>query len=61
MLYEFQCDKCNIIIEERRKLEDNSDTTDCPQCKGEARKIVSKFGFQIHGFSSLNGYSHANR
>lgn len=61
MIYEFQCDKCKIVIEEQRKYEENSDTTECPQCKGKAKKIASPFGFKINGFSSLNGYSHGNR
>lgn len=61
MLYEYECKKCKIIIEEQKKLKDNTDSIECPQCGKEAKKIVSKFGFKINGFSSLNGYSQANR
>ena len=61
MLYEFECKKCSEQFEVIRKLEENSDTAECPKCKGKAKKILSKFGFSIKGFSQLNGYSSANR
>lgn len=60
MRYEFQCKKCGHIFEEERKLEDNSDESKCPECRNEAEKIASMFGFKIIGYSSLNGYSSAN-
>jgi len=60
MRYEFQCKKCSHVFEEERKLEDNSDDSKCPQCKSEAEKIVSVFGFKVNGFASINGYSSGN-
>ncbi len=60
MQYEFQCKKCDHEFTEDRKLKDNSDESTCPKCKGEAKKIVSVFGFKVNGYSSLNGYSSAN-
>lgn len=61
MLYEFECKKCGKKFEELRKLDENSNTSTCPECKGEAKKVMSTFGFKINGFASINGYSHANK
>jgi len=61
MLYEFKCETCGDEFEETRTLKENTDKAECPKCKGESKKIMSRFGFKIIGFSSLNGYSHANR
>ena len=61
MLYEFECKKCGNKFELNRRLKDNSDVALCPKCKDVAKKVVSKFGFKITGFSQLNGYSSANR
>jgi len=61
MLYEFKCKQCGNEFEENRRLIENSNKAECPKCKGESEKIMSKFGFKVMGFSSLNGYSHANR
>ncbi len=61
MLYEFECKKCGEQFEEIRALAENTDEAECPTCKGDSKKVVSKFGFKIVGFSQLNGYSHANR
>ena len=63
MIYEYKCQnqKCGNEFEERRTLKNNSDVSECPECKGESKKIMSRFGFKIIGFSSLNGYSHANK
>jgi len=60
MLYEFECKKCGNEFEENRPLKENTQSATCPKCNGGSKKIMSKFGFKIVGFSSLNGYSHAN-
>jgi len=61
MRYEFKCKNCGEEFEESRPLSENSNTSTCPKCKKEAKKIMSKFGFTIVGFASINGYSHANK
>lgn len=61
MLYEYQCKKCEAVVEEYRSIDDRNEDGKCPKCKGITERIASKFGFKIIGFSSLNGYSHANK
>jgi len=61
MRYEFKCKKCGNEFEVVRKLSENTDSAECPKCKGESQKMISRFGFKINGFSQLNGYSHANK
>lgn len=61
MIYEFECTKCNKKFELTRKLSENTNSSICPECNNEAKKIMSQFGFKVIGFNSLNGYSHANR
>lgn len=61
MIYEFECSKCGRKFELIRTLDENTNTTECPECKNKAKKIMSTFGFKVIGFSSLNGYSHANK
>lgn len=61
MLYEFKCNNCGKVFEELRKLKDNTNSSNCPQCGNKSEKIMSTFGFKIVGYSSLNGYSSGNR
>ena len=61
MIYEFECPECGNKFEEIRTLAENTNDSKCPKCQSQAEKIPSTFGFKIIGFSSLNGYSHANR
>jgi len=61
MIYEFECQKCGEQFEEIRTLSENTDEAECPKCEGHSKKIMSKFGFKVNGFSSLNGYSMANK
>ena len=60
MLYEFECKECGKMFEENRLLKKNTQSAVCPECNGESKKIMSKFGFKIVGYSSINGYSNAN-
>jgi len=60
MLYEFKCKKCGKVFEENRLLKENTNHAKCPECNAKSEKIMSKFGFKIVGYSSLNGYSNAN-
>ena len=61
MLYEYQCKKCDTVVEEQRSIEERNKEGICMECQGKTERIASKFGFKIIGFSSLNGYSHANK
>ena len=60
MLYEFKCTECGKVFEENRRLSENTNTATCPKCNEKSEKIMSKFGFKIIGFASINGYSHGN-
>lgn len=44
-IYEFQCKKCNQIIEEMIEIE--CDEIECPLCKGRAKKIISNVSFKL--------------
>lgn len=37
--YEYQCDACGYTFEEFQKITDDP-LTECPQCKGELKKLI---------------------
>ena len=39
-LYEYECDKCSLRFELKRRFSDNSEVN-CPCCRGEVRLVFS--------------------
>lgn len=39
--YEFFCDDCRDVFEERRKMSESDDPAPCPTCGREARRVIS--------------------
>jgi putative FmdB family regulatory protein len=53
-LYEYRCEKCQIVFAELRKLSEREDPIECPQCGGAASIIFSSFA-QTSGTSGASG------
>lgn len=45
-VYEFEC-KCGHVFEELVRM--NTKTSECPHCKGKAKKIMSTCTFELKG------------
>lgn len=56
-IFEYQCNKCGFIFEEIFTKNIDKISTECKNCKGIAKKIMSKSNFKVNGFSSSNNYS----
>jgi putative FmdB family regulatory protein len=47
--YEYQCDLCGLRFERRQPITEES-VTECPECHGEVRRLVSGgAGFMLKG------------
>ena len=46
-LYEYSCIKCNYTIEVNQHH--SKPNPECPECRGETRKLISKSSFQLKG------------
>lgn len=56
-VYEYECKKCETIIEVQQKMADDP-LTECPECKGPVNKIMSMNSFQLKGGGwYADGYS----
>jgi putative FmdB family regulatory protein len=42
-IYEYVCDDCKTKFELMRPLSKSSEPGDCPACKGQAKRILSRF------------------
>ncbi len=49
-IYEYFCSKCGKEFELIRPVSEAGKPTSCPQCKGEAQKLVSVFASKV-GYS----------
>lgn len=49
--YEFFCDDCRDVFEERRKMSESDDPAPCPTCGREARRVISL----VNSFTSSGG------
>lgn len=59
-VYEYQCSACKVKIEVQQKIAD-APIKECPECKGELKKLISKSSFQLVGNCWANdGYSKYN-
>ncbi len=47
-IYEYQCEKCQEILEISQKMSEAA-LTECPQCTGPLRKLISRTSFQLKG------------
>ena len=47
-LYEYKCQKCELVFEVRQKFSDDPITT-CRECDGEVKKLISQVAFALKG------------
>jgi len=47
-LYEYQCKDCGRQFEVRQKFSD-APVSECPECGGTVRKLISQAGFALKG------------
>ncbi len=47
-LYEYQCLQCEQVFEMMQKFSDDP-VTQCPQCSGSVKKLISKTSFSLKG------------
>ncbi len=56
-VYEYECKECNKIFEVQQKIADKA-LSDCPDCNGPVKKLVSMSSFQLKGGGwYADGYS----
>lgn len=49
-IYEYACDKCELVHEELRNIDSMNDLFSCSECGGDCRKIMSRpAGFRFGG------------
>ncbi len=60
-VYEYECRECEKVFEVQQRMSDDP-LTNCPECEGPVRKLVSMSSFQLKGggwyadgYSSVNG------
>ena len=57
-IYEYRCRKCGNVFEEWVKTFDSPELKICPECGGDAGRILSQTSFQLEGggwFASCYG------
>lgn len=47
-IYEYQCEKCGVIIEKIQKFSD-APLTSCDRCEGKLNKLLSQSSFSLKG------------
>jgi len=58
-IYEYECEKCQNVTEEWQSMTD-APLTNCPQCDGPLRKLISPSSFQLKGGGwYADGYGNA--
>jgi putative FmdB family regulatory protein len=59
-LYEFQCESCGNQFELRQKFSDEP-ATECPNCGGPVKKLISQSAFALKGSGwYAEGYTKSN-
>ncbi|MDL2271742.1 zinc ribbon domain-containing protein [Desulfovibrio sp. OttesenSCG-928-I05] len=48
-IYEYRCAKCNKVFEEWHRHIDDDLSHPCPECQGNAERIVSNSTFMLKG------------
>lgn len=47
-LYEYECDTCSKVFEVQQRMAD-APMSDCPECEGSVKKVMSMSSFQLKG------------
>jgi putative FmdB family regulatory protein len=47
-IYEYQCQQCSQVTEAMQKFSD-APLTQCPQCRGDLKKLISHSTFHLKG------------
>ena len=47
-VYEYECQECDKVFEVQQKIAD-APLSDCPECQGPVKKLVSMSSFQLKG------------
>jgi len=47
-MYEYRCDACGHTFEARQKFSD-APLSECPECQGAVKKLISQTGFALKG------------
>ena len=47
-LYEYECDTCSKVFEVQQRMAD-APLSDCPECEGSVKKVMSMSSFQLKG------------
>ncbi len=56
-IYEYECRDCQKVFEVQQKISDEP-LKECPQCKGDVKKLISANSFQLKGGGwYADGYS----
>ncbi len=56
-VYEYECPECEKIFEVQQRMSDDP-LTQCPDCEGPVKKIMSRSSFQLKGGGwYADGYS----
>lgn len=60
-VYEYECDTCKKVFEVQQRMAD-APLTDCPECEGTVKKVMSMSTFQLKGGGwYADGYSSARK
>jgi len=60
-VYEYECDSCGKVFEVQQRMAD-APLTDCPECDGTVKKVMSMSSFQLKGGGwYADGYSSARK
>jgi len=58
-VYEYECPACEKILEVQQRMADDP-LTQCPECEGPVKKVMSRSSFQLKGGGwYADGYSSA--
>ena len=58
-VYEYECQECDKVFEVQQKIADDP-LSECPQCHGSVKKLMSMSSFQLKGGGwYADGYSSA--
>ncbi|WP_041278063.1 FmdB family zinc ribbon protein [Desulfotalea psychrophila] len=56
-VYEYECSKCEKVFEVQQRMSDDP-LTECPECHGAVKKLMSVNSFQLKGGGwYADGYS----
>jgi putative FmdB family regulatory protein len=60
-VYEYECDSCGKVFEVQQRMAD-APLTQCPECDGTVRKVMSMSSFQLKGGGwYADGYASARK